>query len=50
MGEKLGLEAALPVYRLYGAQEKTGYGIRPGKHEILVEDWLHYLEFARQHL
>ena len=50
VGEKLGLEAALPVYRLYGAQEKTGYGIRPGKHEILLEDWLHYLEFARRHL
>ena len=46
----LGLEAALPVYKLYGAESVTGYGIRPGKHEILLEDWLHYLSFADLHL
>ena len=49
-GEKQGLEAALPVYKLYGAESVTGYGIRPGKHEILLEDWLHYLSFADLHL
>ena len=49
-GEQLGLEAALPVYSLYGAEEKAAYGMRPGKHEILAGDWEHYLDFADRFL
>ena len=49
-GEELGLEAALPVYRLYDAEDRAAYGIRPGKHEILAGDWEHYLDFADRFL
>ncbi len=45
-GEFLSLEAARPVYALYGCEDRTSYHIRSGKHEILLEDWLHYLDFA----
>ena len=45
-GEELGLQNALPVYRLYGAEKRTGRHVRPGKHEILLYDWERYLDFA----
>ena len=61
-GEFLGLCGAAPVYALYGldgfceedmpevgvsaVRGVCGYHIRPGRHEILPEDWRHYLAFA----
>ncbi len=45
-GEELGLQNAMPVYRLYGAENRTGRHVRPGKHEILLYDWERYLDFA----
>ena len=61
-GEFLGLCGAAPAYALYGldgfsendmpeagvsaVRGVCGYHIRPGRHEILPEDWRHYLAFA----
>lgn len=61
-GEFLGLCGAAPVYALYGLEGfdasmmpevgegkvrgVCGYHIREGRHEILTEDWKHYLAFA----
>ena len=65
-GEFLGLANAAPVYRLYGYEGfapnewpaveqpvlkgRTGYHIRAGRHEILLYDWLRYLDFADRFL
>ena len=65
-GEFLGLCGAAPAYALYGLEcireadfpatgesvirGVTGYHIRPGRHEITLEDWLHYLDFADRFL
>ncbi len=65
-GEFLGLANAAPVYRLYGyegfapnewpaveqpvVKGRTGYHIRAGRHEILLYDWLRYLDFADRFL
>ena len=65
-GEFLGLVGAGPVYQLYGfdtfsENEQPGVGeaavrgvtgchLRPGRHEITLQDWLHYLDFAKNHL
>jgi hypothetical protein len=60
-GEFLSLKAAAPVYRLFGIQDHLpeafpqqpasfpgplGYHLRAGGHDLLREDWLHFLKFA----
>ena len=65
-GEFLGLANAAPVYQLYGyegfkpdewpaveqpvTRGRNGYHIRNGRHEILLYDWLQYLDFADKNL
>lgn len=65
LGEYLSLYHALPVYQLYkqkGFQETTppaigqqrivgkmGYHNRKGVHDITLEDWQYYLNFADKH-
>ena len=65
-GEFLGLANATPAYELYGyegfapsewpgveqpvTKGRTGYHIRAGRHEILLYDWLRYLDFADKNL
>jgi hypothetical protein len=64
-GEFIACRAASPVYVLLGkvglpvtempevgkpVSGSIGYHIREGKHDILLYDWLHYLDFADKHL
>ncbi|MBR5255270.1 MAG: family 43 glycosylhydrolase [Bacteroidales bacterium] len=65
-GEFLGLANATPVYNLYGfegfapadwpgveqpvTKGRNGYHIRNGRHEILLYDWVQYLNFADRNL
>ena len=65
-GEFLGLAYAAPAYQLYGyegftpaewpavetpvSKGRNGYHIRSGRHEILLYDWLRYLDFADRFL
>jgi len=65
-GEFLGLAYAAPAWALYGYEGfspsewpgveqpvikgRNGYHIRAGRHEILLYDWLRYLDFADQYL
>ncbi|MCZ8310812.1 MAG: hypothetical protein O9320_08160 [Magnetospirillum sp.] len=45
-GELAGLEAARPVYDLYGASEAIGTHLRQGGHALTHDDWRHFLAFA----
>ncbi|MEY3530297.1 MAG: hypothetical protein RLZ70_1365, partial [Verrucomicrobiota bacterium] len=64
-GEFLGALHAEPVFKLLGRQgmgvseppavgvavgKDLGYHNRPGKHDVTVEDWRHYLDFADRNL
>lgn len=64
-GEFLGGLGADPVYRLLGTDgmaakewpapsvlvdSRIGYQLRPGKHDVMMEDWQAYVKFARKHL
>lgn len=51
-GERLSLEAARPVWTLYGAglDERLDYHIRKGGHDILLEDWTRYMDHADKYL
>jgi hypothetical protein len=59
------LEAATPVYKLYGAEglaagakpeigqlipSRLGYFLREGKHSMSREDWVAFLDYADKHL
>ena len=51
VGERLSLQQAQKVYDFLGVgPEKTGYHIREGKHNITLEDWNHYMDFADRNL
>lgn len=45
-GELAGLEAARPVYDLFGTGEALGTHLRRGGHALTQEDWRHFLDFA----
>ena len=50
VGERLSQQEAAKVYRFLGLHSDClGYHIRQGKHEITLEDWNHYLDFADLH-
>lgn len=51
-GEKMALEAAAPVYRLWGkdAVGRLNYHIRPGGHDIILSDWNVYLDHADKYM
>lgn len=49
-GERLSLEAARPVYELFGAADRLNYHIRKGGHDILLEDWEYYLDHADRYM
>ena len=64
-GEFLSGVAAAPVYRLLGTDgiaqhewpeprklltSRIGYYLRPGKHDVTLEDWKAYVAFADRHL
>lgn len=49
-GQKAMLEAAAPAFALLGAEGKTHYKLRPGKHSMAPEDWPLFLDFAERAL
>ena len=51
-GERMALEAAAPVYRLWGedAVKRLNYHIRPGGHDIILTDWNCYLDHADKYM
>lgn len=51
-GERLALEAAKPVWALYGAAyvDRLDYHRRVGGHDILLEDWNRYMDHADKYL
>jgi dienelactone hydrolase len=38
--------AAIPVYRMHGAEDRLAYHIRPGGHDMTAGDWQTLLDFA----
>ena len=44
LGEYLAVVAARPAFGPNG----IGYHVRPGTHDLLEEDWLHALDFAKR--
>lgn len=58
VGERMGLELAEPVFALFGAPPLTApagtpgrrlhHHLREGEHDILLEDWRRYLDFAAE--
>lgn len=44
-GERLGLDAAAPVFELFGARDALGYHLRDGGHAITPTDWAQFLDF-----
>jgi len=44
-GERLGLDAAAPVFDLFGASDARGYHVRDGGHAITPADWAQFLDF-----
>ena len=51
-GERLSMEAAKPVWSLYGASfvDRLDYHCREGRHDILAEDWARYLDHADKYM
>lgn len=45
-GEGLSLEAAAPVYRMYGCESSMGRHVKQGPHSITAEDWAYFINFA----
>jgi len=51
VGERISLQEAQKVYDFLGLDRGlTGYHIRQGAHNILLEDWNHYMDFADRYL
>ena len=51
VGERISVQEASKVYNFLGlGAEYLGYHIRQGLHNILLEDWEHYMDFADTHL
>lgn len=50
MGELMGLTEANRVYEMLGVPERTGYHLRPGKHNITAYDWERFLRFLNNTL
>ncbi len=51
VGERISLQEAQRVYDFLGLDRGlTGYHIRQGKHDLTLEDWIHYLDFADRYL
>ena len=51
VGERLALQEAQKVYDFLGLDRGlTGYHIREGAHNITLEDWNHYMDFADRFL
>ena len=51
VGERLALQEAQKVYDFLGLDRGlTGYHMREGGHDILLEDWNHYMDFADRYL
>jgi len=46
VGEGLAAKEAEKVYRLFHAQDRIGRHVHKGKHQISIEDWEYYLDFA----
>jgi len=51
VGERLSEQEAAKVYKFLGLDtDMLGYHIREGRHNITIEDWEHYMDFADRYL